>query len=206
MEQLAPRAITVFGLAISDTVISTWILMGLIVAFVLIVRRRAPILLEMLIEFISDGVSDFLGAPVGPYLPFLGALMIFLIFANTLGAAPFITTPTRDLNVPLALAIVVFFAVHYFGARAKGLGGYLKEFATPMLPLDIIGQVSRTASLALRLFGNVVSTEMIVAVIANLVPVIAPLPMIGLSMFTGLLQAYIFTTLAAVYIGTALEE
>jgi F-type H+-transporting ATPase subunit a len=104
--------------------------------------------------------------------------------------------------------LAVFFSVHYFGIRAQGVLGYLKSLASPIfiLPLEIIGQISRTLSLAVRLFGNIISTELIVAVIFMLVPLIVPLPLIGFSMFTGLLQAYIFAALATVYISTALED
>ena len=119
-----------------------------------------------------------------------------------------IVAPTRDLNTPIALSVVVFFSVHYFGVQQQGILGYLKNLASPVfiLPLEIIGQISRTVSLAVRLFGNVLSTEMIVAVVFMLVPLFIPLPVIGLNIFTGLLQAYIFTSLAAVYISTGLEE
>jgi F-type H+-transporting ATPase subunit a len=148
-----------------------------------------------------------MGRPAEPYLPFLGALAIFIAFSNIIGVVPLVVTPTRDINTPLALALTVFFSVHYFGIRAKGAVGYLKGLASPifMLPLEAISQLSRTLSLTLRLFGNIISTELIVAVIFTLVPLLVPLPLVGFSMFTGLLQAYIFTALATVYIGAALE-
>jgi F-type H+-transporting ATPase subunit a len=119
-----------------------------------------------------------------------------------------IVAPTRDLNTPVALAVVVFFSVHYYGVRQQGLLGYLKNLASPvfLFPLEVIGQISRTVSLAVRLFGNVLSTELIVLVVFMLIPLLVPLPVIGLNIFTGLLQAYIFTALAAVYISTGLEE
>jgi F-type H+-transporting ATPase subunit a len=161
----------------------------------------------MLLDFLDDMVSSLMGRPAGPYLPFLGALAIFIAVANIIGVVPLLVSPTRDINTPLALALVVFFSVHYFGMRARGVLGYLKDLASPifMLPLEIVGQVSRTLSLTLRLFGNIISTDLIVAVIFALVPLFVPLPMIGLSMFTGLLQAYIFTALAAVFISAGLE-
>jgi F-type H+-transporting ATPase subunit a len=119
---------------------------------------------------------------------------------------PFLSTPTKDINTPLAMALIVFFAVHYYGIRDKGLWGYLKGLATPifMLPLELIGQLSRTMSLTLRLFGNVLSGEFIVAVIFSLVPPVVPLVMMGLGTVTGILQAYIFTVLASSYISSAL--
>ena len=210
MEDVFPRiAFTVLGgIPVRDTVVSTWIMMAVVVGLVVIARRYNPALLEMLVDFLSDTISDALGRPAEPYLPFLGALAIFTVAANVIGVLPFVVSPTRGINTPLALALVVFFSVHYFGMRTKGVFGYLKSLATPifLLPLEIVGQVSRTFSLTLRLFGNILSTELVVAVIFALVPLFAPLPLIGFSMFTGLLQAYIFTTLAAVYISAGLGD
>lgn len=209
MEGFFPQvAFYVFGIPVRDTVISTWVMMALILAIVALARRRVPEALEMLVEFLSDTITDVMARPADPYLPVLGALMLFIATANVVGAVPILVTPTRDINTPLAMALVVFFSVHYFGIRAKGVLGYIKDLSSPifMLPLEVIGQLSRTLSLTLRLFGNIISTELIVAVIFALVPLIAPLPLIGFSMFTGLLQAYIFTALAAVFIGTAVEQ
>jgi F-type H+-transporting ATPase subunit a len=208
MDDFFPQVVfSVFGIPVRDTIISTWIMMALVVALAAVARRRWPAALEMLVDFLSDTVSDVMGRPAGPYLPFLGALAIFIAVANTIGVVPFLVSPTRDINTPLAMALVVFFSVHYFGMRAKGVFGYLKDLASPifMLPLEIVGQLSRTLSLTLRLFGNIISTDMVVAVIFALVPLLVPLPMIGLSMFTGILQAFIFTALAAVFISAGLE-
>jgi F-type H+-transporting ATPase subunit a len=177
------------------------------------------VLIEMVLNFLEDLISDLLsGYPTERYLPFLGSLAIFVAAANLFSVLPgiplpggnmlSIVAPTRDLNTPVALAVVVFFSVHYYGARQQGLLGYVKNLASPifLFPLEVIGQISRTVSLAVRLFGNVLSTELIVLVVFMLIPLIAPLPVIGLNIFTGLLQAYIFTALAAVYISTGLEE
>jgi F-type H+-transporting ATPase subunit a len=196
-----------FGLPIRDTVINTWLMMGLIVAGAIWIGRRRPTALEMLVDFLSDTISDVMGRSALPYLPLLGTLAIFIGMANLIGVIPFISSPTRDINTPLALALVVFSSVHYFGIRSKGLLRYIKDMASPIfiLPLEIIGQLSRTMSLTLRLFGNIISTELIVIVLFALAPLFVPLPLIGFSMFTGLLQAYIFTVLAAVYIGAGLE-
>jgi F-type H+-transporting ATPase subunit a len=209
MENFFPQVVFApFGIPIRDTVISTWVMIALVVGGVILARQRWPMVLEMLVGFLNDIISDVMGQSAEPFLPFLGALIIFIALANTVGVVPILVTPTRDINTPLALAIAVFFAVHYFGVRGKGALGYLKSLSSPifMLPLEIVGQLSRTLSLTLRLFGNVISTEMIVAVIFMLRPELAPLPFIGFSLFTGVLQAYIFTSLAAAYIGAALEE
>ncbi len=208
MEGFFPEVVfTVFGIGIRDTVVSTWITMVVIIGLAAILRKHQPTVLVLLLDFLSETISDVMGYSVEPYLPFLGSLAIFVAFANIISVIPVVTTPTRGLNTPVALAIVVFFSVHYFGMRQQGVLGYLKNLASSifLLPLEIIGQISRTVSLAIRLFGNVLSTELIVAVVFMLIPLIVPLPVIGLNIFTGLLQAYIFTALAAVYISTGLE-
>lgn len=208
MDEVFPKvAFTLFGLVpVRDTVISTWVMMALVLGVIYILRRSMPEALEMFIDFVSDTISDVLGRPAEPFLPFLGAIILFLLIANNLGLLPLLATPTKDINTPLAMALVVFFAVHYFGVRDKGVLGYLKSLATPifMLPLELIGQLSRTMSLTLRLFGNVISSEFIVAVIFSLVQPIAPLPMMALGAVSGVLQAYIFTILASSYISSAL--
>lgn len=208
MENAFPQvAFTIFGLPIRDTVVSTWVMMALVIGLAIIIGRRQPIALELLVDFLNDTLTTVMGRNALPYLPLLGALAIFIAAANTIGVIPFLVAPTKDINTPLALALIVFFSVHYFGIRSKGAIPYLKGLASPVyiLPLEIIGQLSRTLSLTLRLFGNVLSTELIVVVIFALAPLFVPLPLVGLSLFTGLLQAYIFAILAAVYVGAGLE-
>lgn len=197
---------------ITDTVISTWIMMAIILGAMLLLKKYQPMALELLLDFFTDMVADVMGRDLAlAYVPFLGALAIFIAVANIIGVVPGIVSPTRDISTPLALALVVFFAVHYYGIREKGVVRYVLDTFSPLyliiltLPLEIIGQLSRTLSLTLRLFGNVISGELVVAVIASLVPFIAPLPLIGLGMFTGLLQAYIFAILATVYISSGVK-
>ncbi len=213
MDVSPQRVFRLFGdVWVTNTVVSTWVMMVAIVAIALIIRRRQPFALEMLLDFLSDMLADVMGERARRYLPFLGTLAIFIAVANSIGIVPGLVAPTRDISTPLALALVVFFAVHYFGIREKGLLAYLKDLAAPIyllpltLPLEVIGQISRTLSLTLRLFGNIVSGELVVAVIFSLVPLFVELPIVGLSLFTGLLQAYIFTILAAVYINSGVEE
>lgn len=215
-----PRVVfSVFGIGVRDTVVSTWLMMAIIIGLAVLIRRKRPTILEMLLDFLEDLISSLIGDhPVREYIPFLGSLAIFVGFANVLSVIPsfplpgghllMVVAPTRDLNTPVALAVVVFLSVHYYGMQQQGIVGYLRNLASPvfLFPLEIVGQVSRTVSLAVRLFGNVLSTELIVLVVFTLVPLVVPLPVIGLNIFTGLLQAYIFTALAAVYISSGLEE
>jgi len=196
---------TVMDVPVRDTVISTWFTMLLILAMVFVVRRRWPGALGILVSWLLENVSAIMGERADPYISLLGTLAVFIGVANAIGAVPIVVSPTHDINTTAALALIVFFSVHYLGVKQKGLLGYLKGLATPLftLPLELIGQLSRTLSLALRLFGNVLSTEMVVAVIFSLLPLIVPVPLIAFGIFTGVLQAYIFTVLAAVYIAAA---
>jgi len=208
MEDFFPQVVfTIFGIPVRDTVVSTWIMIVIIAGAAAVVSRRWPEALEMLLDFLIDTISSVMGRPAGPYLPFLGTLAIFVAVANVIGIVPLLVSPTRDVNTPVALALRVFFSVYYFGIRAKGLWGYFKGLASPifMLPMELISHVSRTLSLSLRLFGNIVSTELIVAVVFALVPLVVPLLLVAFSMLTGVLQAYVFTVLAATYIGAGLE-
>jgi F-type H+-transporting ATPase subunit a len=209
MEGFFPQVVFYLGsVPIRDTVVSTWVMVALLTAGALVLRWRWPAALDQLVDLLSTAIADVMGRPAEPFLPFLGALALFIAAANVVGVLPILVSPTRDINTPLALALVVFFAVHWHGALEKGLWGHLKSMGSPifLLPLEIVSQLSRTLSLTLRLFGNVISTELIVAVLFSLLPLIVPVPLMGFGIFTGLLQAYIFTALAAVYIGAAVES
>lgn len=207
MEGVFPQELDLFGFHVSDTVVSTWFMIVLVTGAAIVVRRRWPTMVEMLLDFLASTISQVMGRPAEPYLPLLGSLAIFIGLANVIGAIPILITPTGDINTPLALSIVVLFAVHYFGIREKGGLAYLKSLASPafMLPLEIVGQLSRTLSLTLRLFGNTISTNLIVAVVFALLPAAVPLPAIGYNILTGVLQAYIFIILTAVFIGAAVR-
>ncbi|MDO9546862.1 MAG: F0F1 ATP synthase subunit A [Pelolinea sp.] len=208
MESITPQIIFyVFGIPINSTIISTWIGMLLIIILAAITSRYFPHALDMLGEFLSSMVSGIMTADnVDEYLPLLGSLAIFVAVANSIGIIPILSAPTSDINTPIALALVVFFGVYFYGIRKKGIINYFKELASPifLLPFEIIGQVSRTVSLSLRLFGNILSGEMISAIVFGLLPLIAPLPFIGLGLFLGILQAYVFTALASLYIDLAI--
>ena len=207
MERIVAREVfRLFGVPVTNSVISTWVMMAMVFVAVAILRRRAPIVLEMLVDFVDELAGMFISGPTAPYVPFLGALLVFIATANLIGIVPIMFTPTRDLNTPLALSLVLFFVVFAFGIYAKGLWGFLKSFFSPMLPLDLIGYLSRTTSLTLRLFGNIIGGEIVVAVLFSLVPIGVPLIMVALGTITGLLQAYVFTVLASSYIGSMIES
>jgi F-type H+-transporting ATPase subunit a len=196
---------TIFGIGIRDTVVSTWIMMAFLIGVAALIRKRRPVLLEILFDFLNDLISEILGRSAGHVLPFIGSLALFIFFANIIGIIPGLTTPTSDINTPISLALVVFMSVHIFGVLEKGFFEYFKELVTPiyLFPFELIAQLTRTISLSVRLFGNMLSGDFLVAVIFSILPFIVPLPLIGLHLFTGVLQAYIFTALSTVYIAGA---
>jgi F-type H+-transporting ATPase subunit a len=139
-------------------------------------------------------------------MAFIGTLFIFIAVSNLLGVIPGFRPPTGSLSTTAALAICVFFAVPVFGIASRGLGGYLKQYLQPtpfMLPFNIIGEFSRTLALAVRLFGNVMSGTMLVAILLAIIPFVFPIIMQAFGMLTGFIQAYIFAVLAMVYIASA---
>ena len=203
-----PVVFTLLGIPIRNTVVMTWILMAIIIGLVLIVKQVKPSLLEMLLEFIEGIVGDVLDVEnLTPYLPLLGSLFIFICFSNLLSVVPGLSSPTADVNTTFALAVIVFFAVHFYGIQKKGFWKYLKTFSDPifLFPIELLGHFSRTLSLTLRLFGNIMSGDLIVAIVFSLLPMIIPIPFILLGMVTGVIQAYIMTTLATLYIASAVE-
>jgi F-type H+-transporting ATPase subunit a len=207
MEDVFPKVVFMpFGIPIRNSVIATWVIMAMIVGGVILLRKKAPVVLEMIVDFTTDLAISFVGGDPSPYVPFLGTLMIFIAVANLIGIVPLMFTPTRDINTPLALALVVFVTVFIYGIKIRGIGGFVKSRLSATLPLDVIGYISRTMSLTLRLFGNVIGGEIIVAVIFSLVPVGVPLIMVALSSITGILQAYVFTVLAASYISSMVNN
>lgn len=198
-----------FGiLPIRDTVLFTWITMGIIILTVLILKLLNPNLLEYILEMVISIVDDAMDVDdLHPYIPVLGSLMIFTLFANLISIIPGMKSPTADINTTLGLALIVVLSVHIYGMIKKGVWQYLKEFSSPifMFPVELIGQFSRTLSLTMRLFGNVLSGDLIVAIIFSIVPYFLPIAMTAISMISSVLQAYVLTTLAALFISSAVE-
>jgi len=200
---------------ITRPAVTTWVIMLVLTAACWLVTRRLKALpdgrqavLEIVVTGIAAQIEDVIRKDSRPFLPLLGTLFIFLVTANLSGLLPGVEAPTSKLETPAALALIVFFSVHYFGIRAKGLRGYLASFAKPkliMLPLNILSELTRTFSLMLRLFGNIMSGEFIIALIVALAGLFVPIPLMALEILIGLVQAYIFSVLAAVFIGAAAD-
>ena len=188
---------------------STWVMMVIVIAIAVILRKYKLEFAERIIEMINGIISSVMpeNSDVMQYLPILGTLMIFLLFGNIFSIFPLMVSPTANINTTFALAVIVFFAVHVYGIKEKGLWGYIKGLASPvyLLPLELVSQISRTVALTIRLFGNIISSDLIVAIVFSLIPYIVPLPFIALGLLTGVLQAYIFTVLASLYIASAIE-
>jgi F-type H+-transporting ATPase subunit a len=199
--------------AITRPVVTTWAIMAVLTLGSWAVTRRLALhpdrrqaTLELIITSVMDQVEEVIRKEARPFLPILGTLFIFLVAANLSGVLPGVEAPTGKLETPAALALIVFVSVHFFGVRVRGPLGYLASFAQPkliMLPLNVVSEITRTFSLMIRLFGNVMSGEFIIALIVGLAGLFVPIPLMALEILVGLVQAYIFTVLATVFIGAA---
>ena len=203
-------------LKLNATVAFTWALMLMLVLGSGLVTRKLSMGLERsrwqnVLEIVVTGIRDQIEA-VGlrhpeTFLGFLGTLFLFLATASICTVIPGYEPPTASLSTTVALALCVFVAVPFYGIREQGLGGYLESYAEPtliMLPFNIISEVSRTLALAVRLFGNMMSGSMIIGILLTITPFLFSLVMTALGLLTGMVQAYIFTILAAVYIAAAI--
>jgi len=198
---------------ITRPVVTTWAIMLALLAGCRILTRRlglkptaAQAVLEVAITGLEQQIKDVIGKDSRPFLPLLGSLFIFLVAANLSGVLPGVEAPTSRIETPAALALVVFLSVHFFGVRARGLRRYLASFAKPklvMLPLNILSEITRTFSMMVRLFGNVMSGEFVIALVVALAGLFVPVPLMVLEILVGIVQAYIFTMLATVFIGAA---
>jgi F-type H+-transporting ATPase subunit a len=219
MESSPLASIVMFRLgpiAITRPVVTTWAIMAvLIVVSWMVTRRldRRPDRIQAVFEIAVTGIlgqiEEIIRKDARSLLPLLGTLFIFLVVANLSGVLPGVEAPTAKLETPAALALIVFVSVHYFGVRARGFLGYLTSFAKPkliMLPLNILSEVTRTFSLMIRLFGNIMSGEFIIALVVALAGLFVPIPFMVLEILLGLIQAYIFTVLATVFIGAAIRD
>ena len=200
---------------LNGTIAFTWGLMLLLAVGSKIITRKLSTelkrsrwqnLLEILVTGIEGQIAD-VGLPQPrTYLGFLGTLFLFIAIANLGTVIPGYEPPTGSLSTTAALALCVFAAVPFYGIRQEGLRGYLRSYADPtiiMLPFNIIGELSRTLALAVRLFGNMMSGTMILAILLTITPFVFPIAMSALGLLTGMVQAYIFSILAAVYIAAA---
>jgi len=200
---------------LNATILFTWGLMLVLAVGAKLITRRLSIgvkrdrwqnLLEIVVIFIEKQIEEVGLSQPRKYLGFLATLLLFLAMAALCTMIPGYQPPTGSLSTTAALALCVFVAVPFYGIEERGLRGYLKSYAQPtpvILPFNIIGELSRTLALAVRLFGNMMSGALIVGVLLAITPFIFPIVMTALGLLTGLVQAYIFFILATVYIAAA---
>lgn len=218
----APLFIHITG--IPEYIVYTWVIMGIFFAAAFAASRGIKPLpegIQNFFEMVVDGIMKFMEDIIGhhsrQYLPLIGALTFFILFANLMGLIPGFMSPTSNINTTAACAIIVFFATHYYGVKAHGIG-YIKHFFGPirsipaiplmllMLILELIGHFARVLSLSLRLFGNIFGEDLILLILVFLVPVLVPLPIMFIAVFTSVVQTFVFVLLTMIYIKLATEE
>jgi F-type H+-transporting ATPase subunit a len=166
-------------------------------------------MLEVIVQGIQNQIEEISRRPARRLLYFVGTLFLFIATSNLMLVVPGFTPPTASLSTTAALALAVLIAVPLFGIASRGLGGYLKTYVQPsviMLPFNIISEFTRGLSLAIRLYGNIMSGAVIAAILLGVAPFIFPVVMDVLGLLTGLIQAYIFAILATVYISSATAD
>jgi F-type H+-transporting ATPase subunit a len=200
---------------ITDTVITTWIVMAVISVISFLATRRLSIkpsvsqeITEAVFESVEKTVMEVL--PVEPWaaVPVLGTIWILIGFSNLIGLLPGLSTPTADLNTTFAFAVLSYSMTHVFGIKTRGIKGYLSHYKEPtwlLLPITLMAEITRTIALAVRLFGNMLSGEMIAAILIGVVGFLAPIPFDLLHIIIGIIQAYIFGILTLVFIAIGIS-
>ncbi|HZG30909.1 MAG TPA: F0F1 ATP synthase subunit A [Ensifer sp.] len=203
-------------IAVTWPVVITWCIMLVLGLSSILATRRLSLrpgkvqaVLELIVTTLDSEIQATIAGNPARFRPLVGMLLIFVLTANWSSLIPGVEPPTAHLETDAALALVVFGAGLYWGVRSKGFGGWLASFAKPswvMIPLNVVEQITRHFSLMIRLFGNVMSGVFVIGIISALAGLLVPIPLIALDMLTGAVQAYIFATLALVFIGSAVNE
>ncbi len=218
MENIGVRTIfTVesIGLEITNTIVNTWIVMLLLIIFALLVRKglsKVPGRLQLVAELIVEGtqwlVDNTMGEDKRSYAPYVMTLALFLVVAN-LSSLFALRQPTADLNTTFALALITFLMIHYQGLKSKGGLGYIKSFFEPlafMFPLNLISEIALPVSLSFRLFGNMLGSVIIMALLYSFAPIIIPaVGHVYFDVFVGFIQAFIFVMLTITFIAMKSE-
>ncbi|MGR9086173.1 MAG: F0F1 ATP synthase subunit A [Gammaproteobacteria bacterium] len=210
------NAIVLGPLSIQASVLTTWGIMLVLFALAWLSTRNLkmfPGTMQTIVESIVAAVDEAVHAVAPEHgrriMPFIATIWLFLIIANLVGLIPGLHSPTRDLSVTSALAVLVFFSVHWFGIRTQGLKNYLHHYLTPspvLLPFHVISELTRTLALAIRLFGNIMSLEMAAMLILLVAGFLVPIPILMLHIIEALVQAYIFGMLALIYLAGAIQS
>jgi F-type H+-transporting ATPase subunit a len=208
--------VTLGFLEIDSSVMTTWGIMVVVTLLAWLSTRHLTLLpgaIQTTVEGIVAAIDEAILAVAPEHgrhiLPFIASLWLFLVVANLIGLAPGLHSPTRDLSVTSALAVLVFLSVHWFGIRTHGIKNYLRHYLSPspiLLPFHIISEFTRTLALAIRLFGNMMSLEMAAMLILLVAGFLAPIPILMLHIIEALVQAYIFGMLALIYLAGAMQS
>jgi F-type H+-transporting ATPase subunit a len=207
---ITPETVASIGpVSISTTVVTTWAVMAVVVGLSWMFTRHLamrPSLLQEVVEALFETTEKTVREilPADPWLavPVVGTLWILIAFANLAGLIPGLTTPTADLNTTFALAAISFSSTHIVGIKTRGVLGYLTHYREPswvLLPFHIIAEVTRTVALAVRLFGNMVSGDMVAVILLGVAGFLVPIPFAMLHVLIGIIQAYIFGVLTLVF-------
>ena len=200
---------------LNGTIVYTWVVMAILVIGSLLVTRKLRTgtkiprwqnLLETIVSYMRGQVREMTKQSPEIYLPYVGTLFLFISISNLLSVVPLYHSPAGSLSTAAALAVSVFIMVPVYGIYRRGILGYLKLYIKPsilMMPFNILGELSRTLALAVRLFGNVMSGTMIIGVLLSIAPLFLPVIMQALELIIGQIQAYIFAALATIYIASA---
>jgi len=220
IDQISPDQVILFAwgfVTINATLVYTWLVMGLLIAGSIVITgnlssertmSRWQNMLEVIVGTIRSEIRDIAHEGSDTYFPFIATLFLFILFSNVFTFIPGYVAPTSSLTTTAALAVMVFIAVPMYGISKNGILEYLKEYFRPtfiFFPFHIMGEFSRTLALAVRLFGNLMSHEKVIAILLAVTPLFFPVVMQVLGLLIGLIQAYIFAILAMVYIASATQ-
>lgn len=201
---------------ITEPVVVAWAVIALLGGCAALSTRRLALapsktqaMLEILVSTIDDQIRGTMQRDPAPFRALIGSIFLFVLISNWSSLVPGVEPPTAHIETDAAMALIVFVATIAWGVRSRGLGGYLATFAEPswvMIPLNIVEQFTRTFSLIVRLFGNVMSGVFVIGIVLTLAGLIVPIPLMALDLLTGTVQAYIFAVLATVFIASAVGE
>ena len=210
-EVLFELKIATLTIPVTDTVVTSWVIIAVLALISYLVSRKLsisePSKMQLFAEKIVIAIKETLeiseAVPAWTLVPLIGTIWIYIGFMNLISIIPYFHNPTRDLSTTAALSVIAFFSIHYYGIKFNGFRGYLKKYIEPsvfLLPFNLFTDVSRIFAMAIRLFGNMLSWEMIIAILLALVGFLVPVPMMLLSIVGDVLHAFLFGLLTYVFI------
>jgi len=210
-EVLFELKVATLTIPVTDTVVTSWVIIAALALISYFISRRLSIsnpskiqlFGEKIVIAIKETLETSATVPAWTLVPLIGTIWIYIGFMNLISIIPYFHNPTRDLSTTAALSVIAFFSIHYYGIKFSGFRGYIKRYIEPsvlLLPFNLFADISRIFAMAIRLFGNMLSWEMIVAILIALVGFLVPVPMILLSIVGDVLHAFLFGLLTYVFI------